>query len=77
MQFLMNAVVCASMTVGAPCHTVDPKAGTRYPTREVCEDMAYRYNNKVFQLKSEKLDADGHPSKVWTYYCRAVTDQSL
>jgi hypothetical protein len=77
MQFVMNAVVCASMAAGAPCHTVNPKAGTQYPTRESCEDMAYRYNNEVFQLKSEKLDADGHPSKVWTYYCRAVTDQSL
>lgn len=75
MHFLMNAVVCASMAVGAPCHTVNSKAGTPYPTREACEDMVYVYNNEVFQLTSEKLDADGQPRKVWTYYCRAVTDQ--
>lgn len=77
MQFLLNAVVCASMAIGAPCHTDTPKAGTQYPTREACEDMAYDYNNQVFQLKAEKLDADGQPKKVWTYYCRAVTDQPL
>ncbi|MDF4205203.1 hypothetical protein P2W50_01165 [Pseudomonas protegens] len=77
MQFLMNAVVCASMAVGAPCHTENPKAGTQYPTREACEDMVYAYNNEVFQLKAEKLDADGQPRKVWTYYCRAVVDQPL
>lgn len=50
MQFLMNAVVCASMAIGAPCHTNTPKAGTQYLTREACEDMAYLYNNQVFQL---------------------------
>lgn len=73
MHFLLNTVVCASMAVGAPCHTENPKAGTQYATREVCEDMAYRYNNEQFQRKEESLDADGKPVKVWTYYCRAVT----
>ncbi len=42
MQFLLNTVVCASMAVGAPCHTENPKAGTQFATREVFEDMAYR-----------------------------------
>lgn len=73
MQFLLNTVVCASMAVGAPCHTENPRAGLQYPTREACEDMAYRYNNEQFQRKVERLDADGKPAKVWTYYCRAVT----
>lgn len=73
MQFLLNTVVCTSMAVSAPCHTENPEAGTQYPTREACEDMAYRYNNEQFQRKKESLDADGKPSKVWTYYCRAVT----
>jgi hypothetical protein len=74
MHFLLNTVVCASMAVSAPCHTDNPKAGTQYPTREACEDMAYRYNNEQFQRKEEKLDADGTPSQVWAYYCRAVKD---
>jgi hypothetical protein len=77
MDFLLNAVVCASMAVGAPCHTENPKAGTQYSTREACEDMAYVYNNEVFQLKAEKLEANGQPMKVSTYYCRVVTDQPL
>lgn len=51
MQFLMNAVICTSMAIGAPCNTVNPKAGTQYPTREACEDMAYRYNNEVFSVE--------------------------
>ncbi|MCU9528060.1 hypothetical protein [Pseudomonas mosselii] len=73
MQFLLNTVVCASMAVGAPCHTENPKAGLQYPTREACEDMAYRYNNEQFQRKEEGLEAYGKPEKVRTYYCRAVT----
>lgn len=74
MQFLLNTVVCASMAVGAPCHTAPPVADLQYPTREACEDMAYRYNNEQFQRKEEHLDVDGKPVKVRTYYCRAVTD---
>lgn len=73
MQFLLSTVVCASMAVSAPCHIENPKAGTQFPTREACEDMAFRYNNEQFHRKEEHLDADGIPSKVWTYYCRAVT----
>jgi hypothetical protein len=56
----------------SPCHTVNAKAGTQYQTSEACEDIAYAYNNGVFQLKPERLDADGQPSEVWTYYCRAT-----
>ncbi|MFY0750962.1 hypothetical protein [Pseudomonas sp. NFX5] len=74
MHFLMNSIVCASMAISAPCQTENSKAGTQYATREACEDMVYLYNNESFQLKAEKLDADGQPMKVWTYYCRAVTD---
>lgn len=54
----------------SPCHTVNAKAGTQYQKREACEDIAYAYNNEVFQLKTERLDADDQPSEVWTYYCR-------
>ncbi len=74
MQFLLNTVICASMAAGAQCHTQNPKAGLKYPTREACEDMAYIHNNEQFQRDKEPLDADGKPAKVWTYYCRAVTD---
>lgn len=74
MQFLLNTVVCASMAMSAPCRTENPKAGTLYPSRQACEDMAHVYNNEQFQREEENLDADGKASKVWTYYCRAVTD---
>lgn len=73
MQFLLNTVMCTSMAVSAPCDTGNPEAGTLYPTRDACEEMAYIYNNEQFQRTDEKLDAEGRPLKTWTYYCRAVT----